>query len=107
MNDQIMECHEQLKDKNGLLELLNLLRADLINNREGWENDRVDTYLYAVSSSTEDSDGYYNNLGKPIPQNCEWKLLAEIFWEAQFASLDTYLRETGDKELDANDSSHT
>jgi DNA-binding transcriptional ArsR family regulator len=43
----------------------------------------------------------------PMRDAAAWLEHYRHFWEAQLASLDTYLQETGDKELEADDSSHT
>ncbi|PWT73409.1 MAG: transcriptional regulator [Chloroflexi bacterium] len=43
----------------------------------------------------------------PMREAAAWLEHYRHFWEAQFASLDTYLLETEDEELDADDSSHT
>jgi DNA-binding transcriptional ArsR family regulator len=43
----------------------------------------------------------------PMRDAAAWLEHYRHFWEVQLASLDTYLQETGDKELDADDSSHT
>jgi DNA-binding transcriptional ArsR family regulator len=43
----------------------------------------------------------------PMREAAAWLEHYRHFWETQFASLDTYLLETGDEEFDADDSSHT
>jgi DNA-binding transcriptional ArsR family regulator len=43
----------------------------------------------------------------PMRAAAAWLEHYRHFWEAQLDSLDTYLQESGDKELDADDSTHT
>lgn len=80
-----MKLHEHVSHVHKKAELVEFIRAlanDLATNRERWENRTLDTYLEALSSWLEDSDGYYRNQGRPIPAEPSWRDIAEMLMAA-------------------------
>ncbi len=69
----------EVTDRESFQEFLGLLILDLKNNPENWENNKLDLYIEAMQSYTEDLDGYYKNnhpeLNAEIPK---WKTFADI-----------------------------
>ena len=55
---------------------------DLKENKKEWENSTLQSYLEAMKSWLEDSDGFYNNLDKKPPNNC-YEYFAEILLAAK------------------------
>ena len=80
-----MKLHEHVSHVQKKAELVEFIRAlanDLASNRGRWENPTLDTYLAALSSWLEDSDGYYRNQGRPIPAEPSWRDIAEMLMAA-------------------------
>lgn len=70
-------------------------RADLVSyirqlsqeaevTSSGWENQSLDHYLEALSSWTNDMDGYFINRGEPVPDRPDWSLIASMLRAACF-----------------------
>ncbi len=72
-----------INSKEDFISFVELLIVDLKNNPDEWENKKLDSYLEAVASWTEDMDGYYQNNNLDIPQNVEWKVFANILIAAK------------------------
>jgi hypothetical protein len=69
----------QVTDRKSFIEFLDLLRQDFLNNPDSWENNRLDTFLEALSAYANDIQGYYNNMGIPInADNPSWQVFADI-----------------------------
>jgi hypothetical protein len=54
-----------------------------VHNPEGWENPSLERFLDAVAAWTHDMDGYYQNLGQPMPGDVEWGVFAQILLAAR------------------------
>lgn len=74
---------KNIKRREDFVSFLELLVQDLRSNPDGWENKKLDSYLEAAASWTEDMDGYYQNNNLPIPQNIDWKVFANILVAAK------------------------
>ena len=59
------------------------LAQSLRTKQEEWENAALPDYLEAMAAWIEDSEGYYVNAGKPVPQQPSWQNLAEILIAAK------------------------
>ncbi|MBR5371003.1 MAG: hypothetical protein IK130_02195 [Oscillospiraceae bacterium] len=44
------------------------------------EDPAVRDYLEALTAWAADSDGYYQNAGKPIPENINWDFIAALLY---------------------------
>jgi hypothetical protein len=66
-------------DRTTFQRFLELLLLDFKENRMNWENDRIELFLEAMASYTEDLDGYYqNNYPEIDPDNATWRTFADI-----------------------------
>jgi hypothetical protein len=48
----------------------------------GWENRTLEQYLEALRAWLNDCDGYYENLGRPVPDN-GWEIIADALQAAR------------------------
>jgi len=69
---------DQVVSKEDFVAFLGSLLQDLINNPAKWENNTLDRYLEAMQAWTVDMNGYYRNMGLPIPENVSWNVFAKI-----------------------------
>jgi hypothetical protein len=69
--------------KADFIEFLELLISDLKANPDEWENKDLPSYLGAVTSWTEDMEGFYQNFNLPIPENADWQTFAAILLAAK------------------------
>jgi hypothetical protein len=59
---------------------IDLLRQDFLYNPENWENKKLDDFLEAISSYTNDIQGYYDNVKQNInADEANWETFADIF----------------------------
>lgn len=65
------------------LTFLELLREDFREHSSEWENPTLPRYLEALQAWTADMDGYYRNMGQPIPENVSWQVFADILRAAR------------------------
>ncbi|NEU70069.1 hypothetical protein GK091_24545 [Spirosoma agri] len=73
---------DSISSKEDFTKFLGTLLEDLQSDRSAWENNTLDEYLDGIKSWTEDMDGYYINMGEPIPENVNWRVFAEILTAA-------------------------
>jgi hypothetical protein len=59
------------------------LSKDLRDNPATWENGTLERFLEALAAWIEDMDGYYLNQGKPVPQQPDWKVAADMLMAAK------------------------
>ena len=70
----------KVTDRPTFIEFLELLRNDLLENHENWENKTLTDFLEAFSAYTKDIQGYYDNTKQNIDANKpEWGTFADIF----------------------------
>lgn len=70
----------KVTNRQDFINFICLLRQDLIDNPESWENKKLDSFLEAISSYAEDIQGYYNNTNKNInADEPDWQTFADIF----------------------------
>jgi len=51
----------KVTDRQTFIKFIDLLRKDLVDNPKTWENKRLADFLEALSSYTEDIQGFYDN----------------------------------------------
>lgn len=73
---------ERVGSREDLAEFVRALGADLADGERQWENDRLDTYLDAVASWTEDMPGFFMNEGRDMDEEPKWRLFAFILLAA-------------------------
>lgn len=71
-------------NRKSLVEFVRQLSKDFLKNPEEWNNITVSDYLEALAAFIDDSDGYYQNKGLPIPELPNWQTLAEFLVAAKY-----------------------
>lgn len=70
----------EVTDRTSFVKFLDLLKRDFLENSASWENKNLADFLEALSSYTEDIQGYYNNTKQNIDADKpDWKTFADIF----------------------------
>jgi hypothetical protein len=78
MNDALSNF--KVTDRETFTEFIDLLRDDLLDNRESWKNKRLDVFLKAFSSFAYDIQGYYDNMKQKVnADEPNWQTFADIF----------------------------
>jgi hypothetical protein len=67
-----------IRSKADLAEFVLALATDLQATPEAWENSTLEGYLSALASWREDSDGYDQNQGRPVPVSPSWRDVADM-----------------------------
>jgi hypothetical protein len=52
--------------------------SDFAAGSATWENNDLGSFLAAMKAWTEDMDGYYRNMGLPLPDAPNWRVFADI-----------------------------
>lgn len=79
----LYERVEKIQTKTDLVEFIMELLKDIRQDAAGWENSTLEDYLSALASWIEDSDGYYRNQNRPIPETPSWRNIAEMLIAAK------------------------
>lgn len=82
MEDINTKVHN-INSKQDFLDFLELLIKNLRTHPGEWENNNLESYLEAVSSWTEDMEGYFINNDLPVPENVDWKTFGMILMAAK------------------------
>lgn len=77
-NQELEDFVKSVQSKEDFTLFLGYLSSNLKTNQDMWENNNLSSYLNAMQSWTEDSDGYYLNNNLPIPKNVNWKVFVDI-----------------------------
>ncbi len=78
MNDILNEF--KVTDRQTFIEFLDLLREDLLNNPESWENKTLSNFIEALSTYTKDIQAYYDNTQQNRnADKPDWSTFADIF----------------------------
>lgn len=78
MNNTLYDL--KITDRKSFSQFLEVLREDLINNPDGWENKTLPDFLEALATYTEDIQGYYDNTNANIDADVpSWSTFADIF----------------------------
>ena len=78
-----MNKRDNIKSKADFVNFVEFLAEDSKINPQEWENKTVSDFLEAMASWTQDMEGYYINHNLPIPENVNWKVMAEILTAAK------------------------
>lgn len=77
---ELYEKIDKVKTRENLTLFIGELINDYRNNPDRWANKTLEEFLEAMQSWIEDMDGYYQNIGKPIPEDSNWNVFANIFF---------------------------
>ena len=69
---------DNMASKEDFSQFVGYLLEDLQTDRSAWENNTLETYLSGIKNWTEDMNGYYINMGQPIPEKVDWRVFAAI-----------------------------
>jgi hypothetical protein len=69
---------EDIATRAEFLSFLADLRSDLIERPAEWENPDLAGFLEAMEAWIRDLDGHYANVGRPVPAQPSWQMLADI-----------------------------
>lgn len=70
----------KVTDRQSFIKFIELLREDLCNNEESWENKNLADFLEAMTRYTEDIQGYYDNTKQSVnAEQPNWQTFADIF----------------------------
>lgn len=82
MNNELEDC--EVSDRKSFAKFINLLQKNLLEKPDDWENKNLSDFLGALSTYTEDIQGYYNNMEINIDADKpNWKTFADIFMGAK------------------------
>jgi hypothetical protein len=78
MEDKISDF--KVNNKKDFDIFLDLLRDDLKNNPENWENNTLESFLEALQAYTNCIQNYYDNFNIEInSEKASWQVFADIF----------------------------
>ena len=78
MNDKISSY--KVTNRDSFIKFLELLRNDLLINKESWENRNLEDFLEALAAYSEDIQGYYDNTEQnKSADEASWEVFADIF----------------------------
>lgn len=72
---------DRVASRDDFIAFVRDLVKDLQDHPENWENGTLDRYLDTVAAWTEDMEGVFENIGKPVPSP-SWNLFAAILMAA-------------------------
>ncbi len=76
--------HFEVTDRQTFAKFLILLQKDFLDNPDNWENRTLPDFLEALSSYTEDVQGYYDNTKQNInADNPDWRTFSHLFLGAK------------------------
>jgi hypothetical protein len=71
-----------IRSRADFVSFVHVLRQQLGDHPDWWENADLESFLDALSRWVEDMDGYYRNAAQPIPTQPSWKVLGDILMAA-------------------------
>lgn len=83
MKSKLVSDIDNVLTKEDFSKFILSLNADFKEHTDSWENQDLSSYLEAISGWVEDMDGFYENQGKELPSDINWKVLADIFYAAK------------------------
>jgi hypothetical protein len=78
MNDALSNF--KVTDRQDFIRFIDLLRQNFIDNSDSWENNKLDSFLEAISAYADDIQGYYDNTRQNVDADLpSWQTFADIF----------------------------
>jgi hypothetical protein len=72
-----------IQSREDLVSFIKALRHDLKQAPDSWTNADLDSFLEAMAAWIEVMDGYYRNLGEPMPEQPTWSTIGQILIAAK------------------------
>ncbi|GAA3920767.1 hypothetical protein GO495_00740 [Chitinophaga oryziterrae] len=80
-----MDKLPEVTDRQTFIKFISLLLKNYLQNKEGWENADLGSFLEAMARYAEDIQGYYDNTNQNINADTPtWKVFADILSGAKF-----------------------
>jgi hypothetical protein len=80
----LTELVETVDTKHDLAEFIRALSRDILTNKVAWENPDLQRYLDALSTWTDEMDGYFRNVrGVPPPDQPTWRIVGYMLLAAR------------------------
>jgi hypothetical protein len=72
-----------VNSKSDFVRFVQGLRADFAANPGQWENPTLDDFLEAMAAWVAVYEHAYRNTGRPVPENVNWRFIAELLAAAR------------------------
>lgn len=79
----LSEQKNLIRTRKDFVGFVKALSKDLHENPATWENGDLERFLEAIGAWVEDMDGYYLNVGMPVPQQPDWRVVGDILMAAR------------------------
>ncbi|MFD0022707.1 hypothetical protein ACIA74_39010 [Streptomyces sp. NPDC051658] len=73
---------DEVRSRDELVSFVRELRQDYLRRGHEWENQSLDRFLEALAAWMHDSPGWYQNVGKELPEGGDWTFLARALQAA-------------------------
>lgn len=73
---------DEVRSREELVSFVRELRQDYLRRGHEWENQSLDGFLEALAAWIRDSPGWYQNVGKDLPEGGDWTFLARALQAA-------------------------
>jgi hypothetical protein len=78
-----VEAVQQIRSREDFVAFVRLLLHNRKAKPDEWENRDLPTFFDALAAWVEDMDGYYQNLGQPVPDQPSWMMLGQMLLAAK------------------------
>jgi hypothetical protein len=79
----LTDYNNSIHSREDFVAFVKALSKDLCDNPTSWENANLEHFLEALGAWVDDMDGYYLNQGKTVPQQPNWKVVADMLMAAK------------------------
>jgi hypothetical protein len=69
---------DSIRTREDFVAFAESLARDVEHRADDWENLEVHSFLAAIAHWVDDMDGYFSNVGEPLPDQPTWKTFAQI-----------------------------
>lgn len=73
---------ESVRTREDFVRFLGALKDDLLKRPSYWQNYTLEQYLDGLDQVVQGTDRHYKNLGKPMPEQPDWRMFADILLSA-------------------------
>lgn len=79
LEEQCNSC----RSRDDFVAFVNALQRDIRDNPSAWQNADLPRYFAALAAWVSDMNGYYRNMGKPVPSQPDWNVAANMLLAAK------------------------
>lgn len=80
---ELSELIADIQSKEDLVQFVALLRDDLIQNPESWENSSLERFFEAMGAWMTDADDDHRKMGQGTAMEPSWKSFAAILYASK------------------------